>query len=76
MMGRKGSGLMALPFLRLQTDGFWKPVANSGYDSNVDYNVTSMVNLNKSMRSVLIRQNLAVPMFDFGYDLEFSGSYG
>ena len=76
MMGRKGSGLMALPFLRLQTDGLWKPVANSGYDSNVDYNVTSMVNLNKSMRSVLIRQNLAVPMFDFGYDLEFSGSYG
>jgi len=45
MLGRKGSGLMALPFLRLQADGFWKPVANSGYDSNVDYNVTSMVNL-------------------------------
>jgi hypothetical protein len=32
--------------------------------------------LNKSMRSVIIRQHLAVPMFDFGYDLEFSGSYG
>ena len=32
--------------------------------------------LNKSMQSVIIRQNLAVPMFDFGYDLEFSGSYG
>ena len=31
--------------------------------------------LNKSMRSVIIRQNLAVPMFDFGYDLEFSGNY-
>jgi hypothetical protein len=27
------------------------------------------------MRSVIIRQNLAVPMFDFGYDLEFSGNY-
>jgi len=45
MLGMKGSGLMALPFLRLQTDGFWKPVANSGYDSNIDYNVTSVVNL-------------------------------
>jgi len=28
------------------------------------------------MRSVIIRQNLAVPMFDFGCDLDFSGSYG
>jgi len=33
---------MARPFLLLKTDGFWKRVANSGYDPDSDYNVTSM----------------------------------
>lgn len=36
---------MAHPFPRLQTDGFWQRIANPGYDSEMDYNVTSMVKL-------------------------------
>jgi putative restriction endonuclease len=41
--GSKSS--MAHPFPRLQTDGFWKRVAKPGYDSEADYNVTSMLKL-------------------------------
>ena len=36
---------MAHPFPRLKTDGFWKCVANPGYASDSDYNITSMAKL-------------------------------
>jgi len=38
---------MAHPFPRLKSDGFWHRVANPGYDSDKDYNVTSMAKCRK-----------------------------
>ena len=42
-IGRPSS--MAYPFPRLQSDGFWHRIANPDYDTNVDYNVSSMAKL-------------------------------
>ncbi len=36
---------MAYPFARLQSDGFWYRIAKPGYDSKIDYNVSSMTRL-------------------------------
>ena len=36
---------MAHPFPRLQTDGFWHRIANPGYDSDKNYNISSMPKL-------------------------------
>jgi putative restriction endonuclease len=36
---------MAHPFPRLQKDGFWHRIANPGYDTDKDYNVTSIAKL-------------------------------
>ena len=41
--GRQTS--MAYPFPRLKNDGFWKRIANPGYDPNLEYNVSSMTKL-------------------------------
>jgi len=37
-----GKSTMAYPFPRLRSDGFWKLIANTGYDPESDYNVSSM----------------------------------
>ncbi len=42
-IGRQSS--MAYPFPRLKSDNFWERICNPGFDSRVDYNVSSMVKL-------------------------------
>jgi putative restriction endonuclease len=38
---------MAYPFSRLQTDGFWQRIPKPGYEAYIEYNVKSMVRLQK-----------------------------
>jgi len=55
---------MAHPFPRLQSDGFWHRIANTGYDAKTDYNISSMTRLRQVYAGASLDDALFVYMMD------------
>jgi putative restriction endonuclease len=55
---------MAYPFPRLKTDGFWERIVNPGFDSELDYNVSSMARLREIYAGAKMDEELFYLMCD------------
>ena len=57
---------MAYPFPRLRSDGFWTLVCNPGFDSENDYNVTTMIQCRRIYAGARLDEDLIALLLDTG----------